>query len=202
MLCYNFGRTIRKTFSLWMEWIYVFSFLTNPIYNILTTKKWNVYLVRRDKGWQLTVCFGRPHLVIIHVHNVLELERKLGRPSASALSGHGGGEAARKCALLLLNLINTIKWEKVLLWHSAYLTFPCMPPRDHVLLTTDLMQRAAMLRVSMVMVCVVADGCFHQVDNWCLFAGPLIITILTRAAAEAASGQRKQKHSEWFRRRC
>ena len=37
------------------------------------------------------------------------------------------------------------------------------------------------------MVCVVADGCFHQVDNWCLFAGPLIITILTRAAAEAAS---------------
>ena len=135
MLCYNFGRTIRKTFSLWMEWIYVFSFLTNPIYNILTTKKWNVYLVRRDKGWQLTVCFGRPHLVIIHVHNVLELERKLGRPSASALSGHGGGEAARKCALLLLNLINTIKWEKVLLWHSAHLTFPCMPPRDNILLT-------------------------------------------------------------------
>ena len=124
------------------------------IFRRRTTKKWNLYLVRRDKGWQLTVCFGRPHLVIIHVHNVLELERKLGRPSASALSGHGGGEAARKCALLLLNLINTIKWEKVLLWHSAHLTFPCMPPRDHVLLTTDLMQRAAMLRVSMVWWCV------------------------------------------------
>ena len=44
------------------------------------------------------------------------------------------------------------------------------------------------------------DGCFHQVDNWCLFAGLLIITILTRA--EAASSQRKQKHCEWFSWRC
>ena len=113
-------------------------------------RKWNVYLVLRDKVWQLTVCFGRPHLVIIHVHNVLELQRQLWR--SSALSGHGGGEEARKCAMLLLNLINTIKWEKVLKWHSAYFdlslhaaTWPC---------PTDLMQRAAMLRLSMVSVVV------------------------------------------------
>ena len=157
-------------------------------------RKWNVYLVLRDKVWQLTVCFGRPHLVIIHVHNVLELQRQLGR--SSALGGHGWGEEARKCAMLLLNLINTIKWEKVLLYGIPH-TWPFLACR-HVTMYHWPDAECGNVEAEHGECC--GDGCFHQVDNWCLFAGLLIITILTRAAA--ASGQRKQKHCEWFSWRC